>query len=145
MNASLTLRYEFSRDDDFGWLGAKVRTAKICETGGFWVQWQDVEEWAEKLAACPLPSPVEGDWGYWPSGGAWETVVGIWIEPAGGTGDVRVRVTLADSEDPRIRCETAFSTRNPDVERFASALIRMMKREADEAVLVGRDLNWGPR
>jgi hypothetical protein len=139
MSASLTLRYEFSRDDDFGWLGAKVRTAKICETGGFWVQWQDVEEWAAKLAACPLPGPVDADWGY-SEGGEYETVVGILLAPAGATGELDVRVTLADSDDPRVRCDAAFNTRYPDLERFATALGKMMKREAQEAVLLGADL-----
>ncbi|MET1113057.1 MAG: hypothetical protein ABWX67_16185 [Allosphingosinicella sp.] len=138
MRASLTLRYQFSLDDDFGWLDAKVRAAGTGEAGGWWVQWQDVEEWAAKLAACPLAGPVEGDWGYGLAG-EWETVVGIWIEPAGEAGALDVRVTLADSDDPRIRFETGFRTRYPDLQRFAAAIGRMMKRKAGEAVLAGRE------
>lgn len=141
MSASLTLRYEHSRDDDFGWLGARVRTARICGTGGFWVQWQDVEEWAAKLAAYPLEGPAEADWGQVPGGGDYQTIVGIRVAPANRTGALEVRVTLADPDDPRFRCETAFGTHYPDLERFAAALGAMMRREGEEAVLPGGDLD----
>jgi hypothetical protein len=141
MSASLTLRYEFSASDDFGWLEVKVRTSRICGVGGFWVQWQDLEEWAAKLVAYPLNGAVEADWGQRPSGGDYQTIVGILLSPAGTTGELEVRVALADRDDLRFRCETAFSTHYPDLERFAAALSKMMKREADEAVLLGVDLD----
>ncbi|WP_034159601.1 hypothetical protein [Sphingomonas sp. ERG5] len=58
MSASLTLRYEFSQDDDFGWLGVKVQTERFGGSGGFWVQWQDVAEWSTQLLVYPIPGEI---------------------------------------------------------------------------------------
>ena len=117
-----------------------MRTARIWGVGGFWVQWQDLEEWAAKLVAYPLDGPVEADWGQVPAGCDYQTVVGILVAAANRTGALEVRVTLTDRDDPRFRCETVFTTRYPDLERFAAELGAMTKREAEEAVLRGGDL-----
>jgi hypothetical protein len=144
MEARLVIRYEHSRDDDdFGWLTADVTTAKASGRGGYWVQWQDVEEWAAELAALPLRSDArsEADWGYLESeSGNYHAMVKVVISAA-PTGPLEAVVKLGDHIHDRIGCRTVFETGYPEVQRFAAALMAVMRREAEEAVLTGRNLD----
>jgi hypothetical protein len=70
MSNSLTLTYTCTGDsnDDFGWLGVAVVGERSSGRGGFWVQWQDVKEFGEKLSAYPIQpeAPIKAEWGYDP-------------------------------------------------------------------------------
>ena len=135
----LILRYEFDDTDDFGWLGAEVHTADYSGSGGFWVQWQDVVEFTEKLRQYPIlpDSPVKGQWGFEMQEGD-DLILSMEVAPANSTGDLGVHVALADHIDREHRLRTSFLTNYAELASFASALSAVMARSADEAVLVGR-------
>lgn len=141
MNNSLVLEYEFSRDgDDFGWLNARVETPDFGGRNGMWVQWQDVKEFGESLAAYPIgrDKPVVGQWGFGDDG-RWEIVTRISIAPAGETGALIVELLLANYYDPFFRCQTRFKTDYPALDRFRREIESMMRREAKTAVLSGSE------
>lgn len=134
----LTLRYEFDADDDFGWLDAEVRTDKFSGRGGFWVQWQDVEEFGQSLRAYPIPAdaPLRGAWGFEP----WEgdsLIIRIEVAPANPRGDLKVEVEVADHIEPTERLRASFLTNYPQLEAFSGSIEKLMKRQTEEAVLVG--------
>jgi hypothetical protein len=136
--SELKLTYEFASDDDFGWLGVEVRTAHFSGRGGFWVQWQDVEEFGQSLRTYPIrkEAPVLGAWGYEP----WEgdsLVVRIEVAPANSTGDLKIGVEVADNHETSERVRTSFQTNYPQLEAFSGSIEKLMKREASEAVLLG--------
>jgi hypothetical protein len=137
--SKLALRYRFDDTDDFGWLDVAVTTDKLSGRGGFWVQWQDVREFGEKLSTYPIKpdAPLSAAWGYNMHEGD-DLIVRIQISPANSTGDLRVRVELADEDERSERVRTSFVTNYPDLEQFRIAIAAMMNREADEAVLPGR-------
>ncbi|MES2055136.1 MAG: hypothetical protein V4564_04280 [Pseudomonadota bacterium] len=141
MSASLTLRYEFSQDDDVGWLEVGVQTARFGGSGGFWGQWQDVAEWSTQLLAYPIPAdgPPEIDWGRGDeTTGKYQSIIKIRIAPANRRGDLDVIVAIADMDDERQLCRTAFRINYPDLERFGNEMQAMMRREAPMATLIGR-------
>lgn len=110
----LTLTYEFDPEDDFGWLGVEVRTERFSGRGGFWVQWQDVEEFGKSLRTYPITNeaPLLGAWGYEP----WEgdaLVVRIEVAPANSTGDLKISVEVADNHERSERVRTSFRTPLP--------------------------------
>ena len=136
--SQLTLKYDFAQDDDFGWLGVEIETARFSGHGGFWVQWQDVEEFGESLRAYPIKNgaPLIGAWGYEP----WEgdaLVVSIKVAAANYTGDLKVSVELADNHEPTERLRTSFLTNYPQLEAFSRSIGSLMKRLSNEAVLLG--------
>ena len=63
MSTGPSFRYQHDGDpnDDFGWLAVEVKGEQFSGKGGFWVQWQDVREFGEKLASYPIlqDAPVE--------------------------------------------------------------------------------------
>lgn len=132
-------RYRYDETDDFGWLDVAVTTDNFVGRGGFWVQWQDVKEFGEKLSTYPIsPSaPLSAAWGYEP----WEgdaLVVSIEIAPANGRGDLGVKVALRDHTDATECLRTSFITNYPDLEVFRLAIANLMDGKIDEAVLLGR-------
>ena len=136
--SELRLTYEFDPDDDFGWLGVGVRTDRFSGQGGFWVQWQDVEEFGQSLRTYPVTreAPLLGAWGYEP----WEgdaLVVRIEVAPANSRGELEIRVEVADHHERWERVRTSFRTHYPQLEAFCSGIEKLMKREANEAVLLG--------
>jgi hypothetical protein len=137
--SKLALRYRFDDTDDFGWLGVEITTAKFSGRGGFWVQWQDVKEFGEKLSAYPIKpdAPLRASWGYEMHEGD-DLIVSIQIEPANRTGDLRVRVEVADEDERSDRVRTSFETNYPELEQFRIAVAELMDRKTDEAVLAGR-------
>ena len=60
----LVLRYKFDADD-FGGLSLEVVTEHFSGKGSFWVQWQDIIEFAEQLAVDPIEveNPIVAQWG----------------------------------------------------------------------------------
>jgi len=145
MTARLTLRYEFSPDpaDDFGWLAISVQTNAFTGRGGFWVQWQDVEEMVPKLNAYPLSSanPFVEEWGQSNGDGSnYEVIAGISIFPVNKTGDLEVVVRIADHYDTRRRCQAVFRANYSDVANSAVELKAVMERQRGEAMLLGRNV-----
>lgn len=137
--SKLTLRYRFDDTDDFGWLDVAVTTDRFSGRGGFWVQWQDVREFGEKLSTYPIKpdAPLSAAWGYEMQEGD-DLIVSIQIAPANPTGDLRVLVELADDDERSERVRTSFVTNYPDLEQFGIAIAALMDRKTDEAVLAGR-------
>lgn len=146
MGTGLSFRYRFSGDpnDDFGWLDVKVEGEQFSGRGGFWVQWQDVKEFGEKLAIYPIlpDAPIEASWGYEP----WEgdsLVVSVEVAPADTRGNLSVQVWLRDhremGEGKSTNCvRTTFKANYPELERFRHAIAQLMGGEIEEAVLVGQ-------
>src|SRR5262245_53706859 len=113
----LTLRYEFDAKDDFGWLDVDVRTERFSGRGGFWVQWQDVEEFGQSLRTDPVQADaaLRGAWRFEP----WEgdaLIVRIEVAPANARGDLKVDVEVADHIEPAERVRTSFLTNYPQLE-----------------------------
>jgi hypothetical protein len=135
----LALRYCFDDSDDFGRLGVEITTDKFSGRGGFWVQWQEVRDFGEKLSTYPVSAdaPLSAAWGYEMHEGD-DLIVRIQIAPANSTGDLRVRVELADENEPSERVRASFLTNYPDLEQFGIGIAALMDRETDEAVLAGR-------
>jgi hypothetical protein len=145
MSNSLTLTYTCTGDsnDDFGWLGVAVVGERSSGRGGFWVQWQDVKEFGEKLSAYPIQpeAPIKAEWGYDP----WEgdaLVVSIEIAPAGKRGDLAVKVWLRDhmemgEGEPSECLRTTFITHYPELEAFRVQIANLMEGKAEEATLLG--------
>ena len=145
MSSSLTFAYRYSGDpdDDFGWLDVAVVGEKNSGRGGFWVQWQDVKEFGEKLSTYPIPpeAPIKAEWGYEP----WEgdaLVVRVEIAPAGARGDLAVKVWLRDhtemGEGEPLEClRTSFITHYPQLEAFGLEIANVMNGKAEVAKLLG--------
>jgi hypothetical protein len=134
----LTLRYEFDAADDFGWLDVEVRTDMFSGRAGFWVQWQDVEEFGQSLRAYPIAAdaPLRGAWGFEP----WEgdsLIIRIEVAPANRRGDLKVEVEVADHIEPTERLRASFRTNYPQLEAFSGSIEKLMKRQTEEAVLTG--------
>lgn len=145
MSSSLTLTYDFTGDpnDDFGWLGVAVVSEKSSGRGGFWVQWQDVKEFGEKLSTYPVQpeAPLKAEWGYEPWKGN-ALVVSIEIAPAGKRGDLAVKVWLRDHTEmgegePSECVRTTFFTHYPELEAFRCEIASLMGGKAEEAKLLG--------
>jgi hypothetical protein len=98
--SKLALRYRFDDTDDFGRLDVVVTTDKFSGRGGFWVPWQDVTEFGDKLSTYPIEAdaPLSVACGYEMHEGD-DLIVSIQIAPANSTGDLRVRVELADERN----------------------------------------------
>ena len=146
MSTGLSFRYRFSGDpnDDFGWLDVKVEGEQFSGKGGFWVQWQDVKEFGERLATYPIlaDAPIEAAWGYEP----WEgdsLVVGVEVAPADKRGNLAIQVWLRDYAEngegnPSNCVRTTFNANYPELETFRHAIARLMDGQIEEAVLVGQ-------
>ncbi|QNP43738.1 hypothetical protein H9L15_03475 [Sphingomonas daechungensis] len=139
MADNLTLAYEFTNDpnDDFGWLAASVEASGFRARNGFWVQWQDLVEFASRLAPYPLPTngPVEAEWGY-SENGEYTRVTLISLSQTSATGKVSVSVDLADYYEPRRRCQVIFDTSYASLELFRQELEDLMARKKETAVLL---------
>lgn len=146
MSNSLTFEYKFTGDpeDDFGWLDVAVVSERISGRGGFWVQWQDVKEFGERLSTYPITpeAPLKAEWGYEP----WEgnaLVISVEIAPVSKRGDLAVKVWLRDNtemgEGQPFEClRTSFITHYSELEAFRLAIANLMDGKADEARLLGR-------
>lgn len=145
--SKLTLRYEYDASffdpeqptDDFGRLSVEAVTDRFVGKGGFWVQWQDVKEFGEALAAFPITAehPITAQWGYDMQEGE-DLILPLEIAPANLRGDLAVRFEIADEDEPNCRVRGRFNTNYPDLDAFRSGITRLMASEAEEAILIGR-------
>jgi len=136
MSASLTLEYEFSHHDDFGWLVARLETPDFCGRNGMFVQWQDLVEYGEALARYPIEAadPVINEWGFG-TVEDYNCITRIVIGPSGPTGGLLCDVSLSDYHDPEYSCRSQFTTDCPAVGQFRQQLAAMMRKEGRHAVL----------
>ena len=143
--SKLTFRYQYDPShldralvDDFGYLEVAVETPDFSGRGGFWVQWQDVIEFGEALAAYPITddAPVVGQWGYEMQEGD-DLILRIEIKPTNPRGDLAVHYEVADMHEARNRIRGSFLTNYPQIAEFRAAITRLMDKEIDEAVLTG--------
>jgi hypothetical protein len=143
----LILRYRYDASffdpaldrDDFGLLTISVETERFGGQGDFWVQWQDVREFGDALAAYPLDerSPVVAQWGYNQQEGE-DLILRLEIAPANKVGDLVVRFEIADQHEPRERVRGSFRTNYLDIDAFRSAIAQLMDNKAEQALLRGR-------
>jgi hypothetical protein len=138
----MTLRYEYDRTppiDDFGWLGVQVQTEQYSGTGGFWVQWQDVSELADRLRQYPIPpdAPIQAQWGF-DMQKENDLILSIEVAAIEETGDLLIRVEMADHVSPEERLLTSFTTSYAELASFADALKGVMAKSRDEAILSGK-------
>ncbi|WEZ82189.1 hypothetical protein P6U16_13490 [Rhizobium sp. 32-5/1] len=124
--------------DDFGRLTLSVTTEHFAGNGGFWVQWQDIVEFADRLTTFPiaLESPISAQWGFRYLEGD-DLILGVRIAPANSTGGLLVSVDIADDRRHGDRLKTSFLTNYADVETFRRSLLNLMDRKIDQAVLTG--------
>ena len=140
----LTYRYDGTPKrilDDFGRLSVSVNTERFSGRGGFWVQWQDVREFGERLTTYPITvsMPVVAQWGYDMQEGE-DLILRIEVAPANMTGDLSIYVEIADDthdQGPRERVRCSFLTNYPQVEGFSSAIAKLMDGDTSEAILAG--------
>ena len=142
----LALRYKFDPSyfddklppDDFGWLSIIVEAGKFKGESGFWVQWQDVVEFGESLDRYPIEqgSPICIQWGYDKQEGD-DLIVRLKISPRGSRGELTASVEIADYDEKAQRLITSYRTTYAAVDLFRSDIAKLMKREVDEAVLLG--------
>lgn len=125
--------------DDFGWLAVSASSDHFQGRGGFWVQWQDVREWGEELAAFPISSdaPIVAQWGYNAQKGE-DLIVRVEIAPADLRGNLRVVFEIADLHETQNRVRSAFLTNYPDVLAFSQQIAALMDGKLSEAILQGR-------
>lgn len=142
--SSLTFRYRYDGTptrilDDFGWLEMRVVTESRSGVGGFWVQWQDVKEFGEKLSMYPIDpdASICEQWGY-SENGEYEKVLGVKITPANARGDISIRVEIADQYNPADCVKTSFQTNYTDLAVFQIEIGKLMAGEIEEAHLSGR-------
>lgn len=138
VNSHLTFEYEFSRDDDFGWLIARLETPDISGCNGMWVQWQDLDDYAAALARHPIPQgdAITRDWGFGERG-SYTEVTKIMIAPAGATAALLADVSLTNYYDPRIRCRALFETDYRALSEFREQIGHMMRSRSGSATLTG--------
>ena len=142
----LVLSYEFDPShfdkklnrDDFGRLSLQLETERFSGRGGFWVQWQDVVEFGERLSAYPIDadSPIVAQWGYEMQEGD-DLILRLCIGPKNKVGDLLVSVVIADDHEPWHRLSTTFRSGYAALDSFGRDIVKLMNNEADEAVLHG--------
>lgn len=145
--SKLILRYRYDASffdpkrltDDFGRLSLDVETDRFSGKGGFWVQWQDVKEFGEALSVFPITTdhPVVAQWGYGMQEGE-DLILRLEIAPANKRGDLAIRFEIADEHARDCRTRGCFTTNYPDLDAFRASIARLMDREAEEAILIGR-------
>lgn len=125
--------------DDIGWLAVSGVSDHFQGRGGFWVQWQDVREFGEALAAFPISpdAPIVAQWGYSTQEGE-DLIVWVEIAPADLRGNLRVSFEIADLHETQNRTRSAFLTNYPDVQAFSRQIAELMDGKIIEAILQGR-------
>ncbi|NKI99877.1 hypothetical protein FHW92_001937 [Novosphingobium sp. SG707] len=146
MMSKLPLRYRhdpsfFDHDlprDDFGRLWIAVETDRFSGKGGFWAQWQDVQEFGEALARFPITEgqPVVAQWGFNFLEGN-DLIIRLEIVPFDSRGNLAVRFEVADDVEPQYRARGFFHTNYPELETFHLDIAQLIKGTTEEAVLMG--------
>jgi hypothetical protein len=124
--------------DDFGRLSLRVETEHFTGEGSFWVQWQDVVEYAQSLDVYPIEAdkPIVTQWGYGMQEGE-DLIIRISIGAKNIAGDLLVLVVVADDNQPSQRLSASFRSGYSALDMFMRDIARMMNREIPEAVLHG--------
>lgn len=145
--AILLLNYRFDESffdkeldrDDFGRLSLKFETENFTGSGGYWVQWQDVVEFGERLGAYPISDgpPVIAQWGYEMQQGD-DVIIRIAVSPKNKNGNLLVSVVIADDHDQSQRLYGSFVTDYAAIESFRLDIARLMVDGVHEAVLYGQ-------
>jgi hypothetical protein len=144
MNSTLSFEYQFSPGgDDFGSLISKVETPDFCGSNAMWVQWQDMDDFADSLCRFPIEAnaPLKCEWGF-SENDNYKIVTMVKIAPAGQTGALVADVYLANYHAPENRCQTLFETDYPSLEIFKGEIKRMMREKCGIAILEGMKTNF---
>lgn len=140
---SLGYRYDSSFDDpkqlrdDFGSLRLSAQSADFFGRTAFWVQWQDVREFADDLAAYAASSVTvfSRQWGYNQHEGD-DLIILLQFDRLAKDAYM-VTAELADGHQPEDRVRTRFKTNSQAVLWFVRDVKKVMDRNMDEAVLLG--------
>ena len=133
----LSLAYDRDPTDDFGWLSVSAEGKGFAATTGFWVQWQDVVEWAAKLDSYPLPpNGIEREWGF-SQDGTYYQVIYVGLKQSAPTGRVTVKIELTDYYDPSCHAEFSFQTAYSNIGDFKKEVAQMMAQGRERATLLG--------
>ena len=146
MRNRITIGYQFDPSHfdkslplgSFGSLSIVVETRDLSGRGSYWVQWQDVLEFAENLGRHPIEKndPVALALGHHQENS--ETpMIGLQIASTGSLGELEAIVSLMENDEPRKQLRTFFRVGYPAVEMFKNDLERLMKGEIEVAELIG--------
>jgi hypothetical protein len=145
--SKLTFRYEYEspifppekQPDDLGRLFMTAQTAQFSGSGDFCVYWQDVVALGDELKAYPIKpdQPIVRRWGF-EQGEGDDTILALEIAPSDSIGGLAVRFIIADQFEPQYRVAGHFTTNYSDIERFSNDIVLLMKRDIEEAVLIGQ-------
>lgn len=124
--------------DDFGRLSLRFFNEHFSGSGGFWVQWQDLAEFGEKLDQYPIKEdePIEAQWGYEMQEGD-DLILRIAVAQKNKVGDLTVSVVIADDHDQSQRLQASFRTGYAALRIFREDISKLMREEVSEAVLHG--------
>ena len=124
--------------DDFGWLEANIVTSKVSANAGFWVQWQDIQEFGEALPTDKkrLTSSLAVDWGS-TDAGIYTPHIAISLSPKGDLGEILVAVELSDFHEPTSLARATFRATYSAIEIFKEDIVRLLACQADKAELLG--------
>jgi hypothetical protein len=136
---SLSLRFEPEPHDTVGRLFIHVGAASFKGDGFFWAEPHGLEEFAQALAAYPIPAdqPAEVRFGYNDCEGD-DLIIGIAIAPVDAIGHLRVSVEVADLYQPDNRLSVAFQSTYSEVDTFRNALGPLLDGQEAKATLLAR-------
>jgi hypothetical protein len=145
--AHLRLRFD-SDDDGTGKLLAQVAAGAFAGEGGAWFSIQQIEQFADAIAAYPLtdkprPELAGGFWERDGSGQLAQELLGISVYPIDHRGHIGVQVRIADALSPDIRREKLrrvqleITTTYEPLRRFSRDLLALIRGNVTEALLEG--------
>ncbi|MFC0590551.1 hypothetical protein ACFFF7_14160 [Novosphingobium aquiterrae] len=140
---SLGYLYDSSFDDpkkprdDFGSLRLSVQSADFFGRTAFWVQWQDVREFADDLVAYTASSVAvfSRQWGYNLHEGD-DLIIRLQFDRL-AKDEYILTAELADGHQPEDRVLTRFKTNSQAVLWFVRDVKKVMDRDLAEAILLG--------
>jgi len=138
---SLTLRYK-AEDQWHGEVLATVASEGFGGTASAWFKKADISSFADRMSEYPLNEPpLSMASGYLSPWSGLERHLSVAILPHDLRGNLRVVIELAppprgeDDLGTYSTVRTWFAVTYTDLERFQCALRRMLKDEAEEAIL----------
>ena len=117
-----------------------LESASFSGKSGFWVQWQDLVEFADKLPSSPdrLGERIFSQWGF-DTLEKDDLILSLSIEEVGRLGELSVCVELADHNVPLNRLRASFRAIYASLDLFKRDLVKLMAREGETAELIGRE------
>ncbi|MFT5330689.1 MAG: hypothetical protein ACI9TB_001321 [Parasphingorhabdus sp.] len=136
----LSFTHDGDPNDSFGRLNVEVAADGFAGLGGMWVQWQDLLELSEKLAAFPLPeqNPPTEDWGYGEVDD-YRSIVKLRFANAGKRGPVSVLVQISDDDESDLFVSCKFKVGYAALDRFRVQLNEMAKDKSGSCLLSDLD------